>query len=635
MKLRQEKMRDGRIKLKVVRYYRKPDGKASCTTEKVLGFVDELEKTHEDPIAWGESVAAQMTEEYGSLNGTVLVSIPLNKRFKDAPQGEMRRRNLGFAAFSVLYHDLEMDRFWKDRKARRNFDFDVESVFRLLVYDRLLKPSSKKKAWEEKGFFFEKYDFTLDNIYDSLSFFSSYKEDFVRRADRAVTEKVGRDRTHFYYDVTNYYFEIDGNDEDVVDSSGDTLKRGMRKKGCSKEHRPAPIVQMGLFMDGNGIPVDYELYPGSMHDSKTFIAGIGHIREHMDEAHIIFVADKGIMGGGNIAELISNRQGYIMSNSVRGADKTFKEYVLDESGYDLYIDGEGQVEYMMKEQTVPRKIRISVRDPKTGKPTGRHVTRIINERQIVIWSRKYAERERRQRAKVLEKTMDLAGTTSESAEVLLFGARKYIKKTPVKGGEKMLPDGYVLEVDTDRVDEEEMFDGYYMISTNVAGIDMKNEEERERDPQSWKFFFEHGERECYWRRDNFLVLRKPMPASSILEQYHGLWRIEESFRVIKSDLKARPVHVSREDHIRAHFLICFSALVLMRVLQLKLGWKHSASVIQEELAKTCGSLIVQNYYVFDNGNEVLDDIGEATGLDFSRIYMSKGEIRKMIGETKK
>lgn len=639
MKLRLEKMKDGRTKLKVVRYFRKPDGKPSCTTVSVLGFLDDLARDHDDPIAWGQKVAEEMTQEHNASDGRISLEIDLAQKLESAEAADassLPRKNIGYAAFSHIYHLLEMDQFWKDRKARRDFQFDVEAVFRLLVYNRLLMPSSKKRAWEERGFFFEPFSFTLDNIYDSLSFLNGYKKDFVRRIDDCISRKVGRDRFHFYYDVTNCYFEIDSNDEDVFDDQGDIIRPGLRKKGCSKEHRPSPIVQMGLFIDNKGLPVDYELFSGNMHDSKTFLPSVEHITDHMEGSHIVFVADKGMMAGDNIADLLSKRQGYIISNSVRKADSEFRDFVTDDSGYtEFYQEQSGVLEYKYKERTVPRRIRISVRDPKTGNPTGHHTTRIINERQIVIWSRKYEERERQERNSVLQKTQRLIGSSSSNAEVLVYGSRKYIKKTPVVNGERILPDDYVLELDEERISDEERLDGYYFISTNVAGIDMDDAECREYDPESYRFFFEHQDRDCYWRKDNFLVLRQKMSAEDIIHQYHGLWRIEESFRVTKSDLRARPVHVSLDEHIRAHFLICFASLVIMRVLQLKLDWRYSASVIQDELRKVCGTNFAQNYYVFDHMSQTLNEIGKVTGIDFSRKYMRKNEMRKLIGNTKK
>ena len=237
MKLRLETMRDGRIKLKIVRYFRKPDGKSSCTTVRVLGFKDELEKEVADPIAWGEGIAREMTDAHKARNGHAMVDIDLSQKLEGielTSSDSWQRKNIGYAAFSHIYHLLEMDQFWKDRKARRGFRFDVEAVFRLLVYNRLLIPSAKTRAWEDRGFFFEPFNFTLDNIYDSLSFFNSYKEDFVRRIDDSITRKVGRNKFHFYYDVTNYYFEIDDNDEDMVDLDGNVVGKGLRKKGCSK-----------------------------------------------------------------------------------------------------------------------------------------------------------------------------------------------------------------------------------------------------------------------------------------------------------------------------------------------------------------------------------------------------------------
>lgn len=646
MFLKTEKQKRG-ICLKIAYSYRRAeDGKPTTGTYKILGLYDDLKKTHEDPIAWGKALAAQYTQEENEMKSVGILDMKQELPYTDdAKPEDILRKNVGFAVFSRIYHELELDAFWKNRKwdavkNKARFSFDVEAMFRLQLYSRLLFPSSRRQAWLGRGFFLEDYNFDLGDMYECLSFYNEYGNAFTQHLDKMITKKVGRDTFLMMYDVTNYYFEIDDNDEDVLDWKGNVIKEGFRKKGKNKQERHLPQVQLGLLMDRNGIPISCDTFRGNMHDSKTLVPVMERVTRNHDRERVIVVADKGMMGGNNLRSIITKEQGYIISNSVRKADGKFKEWVKDLSSYTLYEDEKtGEVEYMIKERLTPRYISVDVLDEKAGEPTGSKTKVKINERQVVIWSRKYAERERQMRDKVLEKSEMLVNSTSDSAELLHFGARKYIKKTPRdKKGNVIIPADYVLEIDEERVDEEEDLDGFYCICTNVIGFDSEDETYRDIDRESWAYFFNHSDRECFFKKkDGFFVVNSKggVPAENILEMYRELWRIEESFRITKSDMNARPVHVSKEEHIKAHFLICFTALVLMRVLQYRLGYKYSAAVIQEELQKVCASNVKGNIFVFDYRSKALDTIADVAGLDFSRKYLTRSQMNSMVAGTKK
>lgn len=646
MFLKIEKQKRGECLKIVYSYRRAEDGKPTTGTYKILGLYDDLKKEHEDPVAWGKALAEQYTREEAEMRtlGTLDMKQEL-PHAEDVKPEDRLRKNLGFAAFSRIYHELELDAFWKNRKwdavkNRSRFPFDVEAMFRLQLYNRLLFPSSRRQAWLDRGLFLEDYRFDLCDMYECLAFYNEYSRDFTQYMDRMITKKVGRDTFLMMYDVTNYYFEIDGNDEDELDLKGNVVKEGFRKKGKNKQERHLPQIQLGLLMDRNGIPISFDTFRGNMHDSRTLVPVMERVTHNHDREHVIVVADKGMMGGNNIRSIVTRKQGYIISSSVRKADARFREWVKDLSTYTLYSDEKtGEVEYMIKERLTPRYISVDVLDEDTEEPTGRKAKVKINERQVVIWSRKYAERERQQREKVLEKSEALVNTTSETAELLHFGARKYIKKTPRDSkGKVIIPADYVLEIDDDRVDEEEELDGFYCICTNVIGFDSNDESYRDTDSESWSYFFNHSNQKCYFRQnDGFFVVNQEggLPAEKIMEMYRELWRIEESFRITKSDLNARPVHVSKEEHIKAHFLICFTALVLMRVLQYRLGYEYSAAVIQEELQKVCATNASRNIFVFDYRSKILDRIAKVCDLDFSKKFMNRSQMVSMIAGTKK
>lgn len=461
----------------------------------------------------------------------------------------------------------------------------------------------------------------MDDMYRSLDFFISHREALLKKLDRRMVKEHGRNTLLMYYDVTNYYFAIDDNDDE--DDDMEDGMPGLRSRGCSKEHQPTPIVQMGLFMDEQGIPLSYELFPGNTHDSRTFDPMLKEASDMFDMGNVIAVADKGMMGGDNIRSILLKHQGYVMSSSVRKADAKFKEYVLDEDGYtELYNERTGELEFKYKSRFTPRRIKVHTQD-------GGTTTVRINERQIVIWSRKYAAREAAARGKVLEKTMKLVGSYSRNANRIVFGARKYIQKVPFSTSSGQLLDDveYVVDLDEERIDEEARLDGYYTICTNVVGI-----------PEDKGIPFKEFDRDQKARfnmEDNFLELNRHVSELDIMDMYKGLWRIEETFRVTKSDLEARPVFVSTADHIRSHFLICFVALFLMRFLQHRLAWKYSARRIQDELSKACGSPEDGNVYLFDHYSDALEEISQAVGIDLSRRRLTRGQIRQLLGATKK
>jgi len=317
MNLKQSRREDGRIYLSIEKGYRdKTTGKPRAKTVLSLGYLDELEKEYEDPIAHFKAVARKMTEEEKSQKKLTL-SINMDEKLS---VGTDNRKNFGYAAILKIYHELGLDVFFKNKSRHENFKYNTNAIMILLVVSRLLRPGSKKSAYDEKERYFERFNFSLADVYRSLSHFSKIAKQFQRYLNSRITEKYGRNTKTIYYDVTNFYFEINEGDQ-------------FRKYGVSKENRRDPIVQMGLALDMDGIPLSYELFPGNTVDKETFRPVIGEIRRNYDTGRIIVVADMGIITGDNIFYLQGkekgrNFNGYVFSFSVRGGTKKFKEYVL-------------------------------------------------------------------------------------------------------------------------------------------------------------------------------------------------------------------------------------------------------------------------------------------------------------------
>jgi transposase len=609
----------GRTGVLIYEAFRGEDKKPHTRMVRNLGFVDQLEKEHPDVMAWAKGVAAAMNEEKATRKAEYLLAVDPSQVMEKEDislNPEKNRKNIGYAAFSYIYHELELDEFMDNRRRYSKAKANLNSIFKLLVFNRLLFPDTKLGAWENRGLFFEDTDFPLESVYRSLDFFLKHREALLLQMHKAVCSGYGRDTFLLFYDVTNYYFEIDDNDGDATGENGETTE-GLRKRGVSKEHRPNPIVQMGLFMDENGIPVTYDLFPGNKNDCLTFQEmGSRTVEQLKLNHHLINVADKGMMTGDNIASILLNHNGYIISNSVRKVDGKFKEYVLDQTGYEMECDGNGEMVSKHKGRYTPREIWT------TNKETGKRKKTIINERQVVFYSQKYADRARYDRLMAIEKASKKDGILSSFGMDSHYGSSKYLTKTPLdkETGEIKQDSGYILSFNQDKVDEDERLDGYYIICTNVIGL-----EEGEKP----------FDRKCRFRKDGYLELNREVPDSQIIEMYRGLWRIEETFKVTKSDLEARPVFVWSREHIQAHFLICFTALTIMRLLEKRLDWKYSAARLQESLSLACGSYVSKNLYVFDHYDEVLEVVGKNLGIDFSRKYCTRSEIRTLLGKTKK
>lgn len=560
---------NGRTYLTIVQGYRDPvTKKVRRKTVKSLGYLDDLAKEYPDPIAHFRNVAAEMNENAALEKQPVTINLDPEEAL--GSEGA-NRKNIGYAALSKLYHELGLNIFFYNNSRAFKSEFNTNNIMKLLIFSRILAPASKKKTFEGKDRYFENMNFSLDDVYRCLSQVITFKNPLQQHLHRQMENKFGRSTELVYYDVTNYYFETDRQDE-------------LKRKGVSKEHRPNPIIQMGLLMDAKGIPVLYDLFPGNTNDCETLMPVLDRVKREYQVGRTIIVADKGINTADNIAFSLAKGDGYVYSQTVRGGNKELKDYVLDESGYRHISD-----EFKIKSRLYPREIAVS------NAWGGRSKIR-IDEKQVVFYSADYARKAKADRENALLKAHDLVKNPSKYNRSLSYGAAKYVKNLvfdPDTG--EIMTTKQKPVFDEKKLREEEKFDGYYALVTS-----------------EW----EKGDEE-------------------IVEIYRGLWRIEEAFKVTKSDLEARPVYVSRHDHIQAHFLICFVALVIARLLAQCLGNKYSIPRIVESLNKASGSRLEENWYVFDHADEITEAITAELGVDLSRKYLRLGDIKNILGATKK
>ena len=574
MFLRQDKKKNGRIYLVIVEKYRDKNGKSKPKTIECLGYLDVLQKKMEDPIAYYTAYVEKLNQEK-TAEKVYNFSIKADERVN---RDGSNSKYYGYIILSKIYHELELDIFFNNKRRHENFKYNSESIMRLLSYSRVLDPESKRHTVEMKDHFFENFNFSLDDVYDCLTHFDKCSEEAQLHIHQMVTEQYGRDTELIYYDVTNYYFETEKQDGD-------------RKEGWSKEHRRDPIIQMGLAIDSKGIPMAYKTFPGNKHDSETYIPNLKLIKKKYDVKRAVVVADKGLNCGDNIVFSQALGDGYIFSQSVTGGSNELKAYVLDDRGYtEPTNDG-----FKKKSRVLPVTVKVTVGVTKGGKKKKKTVP-LEAQKQVVFYSPKYAARAKKKRLDALQKAAELIKDPSKYSRATHYGAAAYVEGLEFdKKTGRQVETGKKLMINEAKVTEEEKYDGYYAIITS------ETDETDER----------------------------------IIEMYRGLWRIEETFKITKSVLKTRPVFVNTPEHIRGHFLVCFIALILLRLVELRLGNQYPAERIAEVLKEITCSYLDTNHYLFSYADEVTDAMNAVFGTDIGLKVMTLEGIRKSIAVTKK
>jgi transposase len=513
----------GRTYLSIVHGYRE-NGKSRSKVIQSLGYLDELEKEHSDPIAHFTKVAQEMNEER-LTEEKISLDFNLSEKLEI---GDVNRKNYGHLIPSYIYHELEIDRFLDNARRNKQFKYNSEAIMRLLVYTRILYSGSKLNSFQLKDTLFDKYDVTDDDIYRCLDHFNDISESLQKQLHEQIIAKYNRKTDLVYYDVTNFYFETDCQDE-------------IRRRGYSKEGKKKPIVQMGLMMDNNGLPISYKMFPGNTHDSQTLLPCLTTLKKQFKIGRIITVADKGLNSGDNIAYPSALGDGYIYSKGIRGASAEFKEWILDESDY----RHDPNSTFKIKSKLVPDS-PIQITDSVHGKKKKKKTLQ-VEQKFIVFYSEKYAKRAKHKREEIIAKARMMIKYPSKYNAIMDKGAAGYIQniKFDKETGEIKANIVGQLLLDEVRIKEEEKYDGYYALVTSELD----------------------------------------MPDVDVMDRYKGLWKIEESFKISKSTLKTRPIWHELEHRINAHFLICFISLLIGRIIELRLGGKYTVAQITHTLKK--------------------------------------------------
>jgi len=499
-------------------------------------------------------------------------------------------KNIGYLILDGLYDALGIYDVLNTHKSKSGIAYDLNGHTKIQVFGRALWPDSKIATFRGRGrhlFQIAKTDGERD-VYRALDRLDVCSDAIQKRMNTKIRSAIGRDTEVCFYDVTNFWFEIGQNDEDGLDDAGNVVKPGLRKKGVSKEKRGEPIVQMGLFIDDNGIPIAYKLFPGNRTDQTTLRPALEKSIDKMRFGKVIVVADGGLNTGPNLAHILAKGNGYIVSKSTRKSDKDVKAWILDEAGYEW-------------NEARTFKLKSMIRERKIKDANGKDI--VIKEKLICYWSKKHYDREVRENAKFIE-YLNAVIANPDKLKDKPKKIERFLEKTEViKETGEVVDTKTILSLDKGKT--QAYFDllGYYTLMTSE--IDKTDRE--------------------------------------VINKYHGLSRIEDSFRITKGDLEGRPVRMHTPEHINAHFLICFIALTMMRLIQYRVlahlgkdtlnedGWESgvTAERIRVALCSFQADALPGGYYRLTKPNDDMKMILDSMGLDGALRLPTMTELRKL------
>ena len=522
--------------------------------------------------------------------------------------GYLDPKNIGYCFLENIYNELGISDILRRIKSDSKIEYDLNGLTKLLVFGRILEPASKKKTFENK----DKYLFSvttcddLNDVYKTLDVLEANSKKIQNRMNTKIkNSSIGRVTNLTYYDVTNYYFETMYGDDDIYELDEDNeivkdedgkpiiVKKGFKKKGVSKENAKGPIVQMGLFIDNNGIPVSHKLFPGNTQDKTTFKNVLENDVDEMDLGRIVVVADNGMNTQENKYLITEKGNGYIVSKSVKKSWTKIGPWALEDKNYNEIKNASGEVVFKYKSRINEIELTYKNEDGTKSK-------KIIKEKEIVYWSKKHYEKELHQNKKFIE-YLEACKEHPDKLKDKQRKSQEFIEVIDVdkKTGEVIKTKKIVVFLKEKLKKYKETL-GYYSIVTSEIDDDDKE----------------------------------------IINRYHGLSRIEDSFRIIKSDLEGRPIFVWLEEHIKAHFLICFIALTIIRIIQYKIlkyenkstlnvdGWEQgiTADKLKEELNKLEADTFDENSYKMRKPSDNIMKLLAIYEYNFNFRLPSKQEI---------
>lgn len=490
-----------------------------------------------------------------------------------------------------ILEELGLVKFFQQYKSFNKLSYDLVGFFRLLIYGRILNPASKFSTTAQNENYYDTIlsDFYKYNVYDTLDFIYKYRNNIINKMNTALVKSFGRTTNCIFYDCTNFFFETERPDSDTLDENDEIIEKGLRKFGVSKEERHLPIVQMGMFIDEQGIPISIETFSGNTLDHLTVPKSLQNV-DNLNYKRYIFVGDRGMYRGNNTAYLVNRNNGYIVSKSIEKTSKKEKEWIYNNENY---IEKDSNFKY--KSRTYKRTVKLDDNHSQE-----------ITEKIVVYWSKKFQDKQMAENKSFLEFLNKLEKepnnfriTTMQSKSLKKFLKDDCeIKKT----GEIINSSDVKLSIDFDKVNKYKQSFGYYQIVTSELEMD----------------------------------------DLEIIDKYHGLSRIEDQFRIMKGNLDTRPLYVRTPEHIHAHLLTCMIALTVVRIIQNKIvsfkgkdttkNWEMglSGERLTQALNAWTVSLYTDNMYRFNNiDSGDLKLILDAFNINILPDLYSKADLKQL------
>ena len=557
----------------IIKDYTNMNGKRTTKIFEKLGNQEQVEKR------FGKTDTINKIKEYidelNNENKEELLKREYNPNKRIAP-GIKRQFNVGYLFLQKLYNQLKINEICKSIQDKYQFHFDLNEILSYLVYARIIYPSSKLETFKQCQNFIQQPKFKLHDEYRSLSYIAENMDYIQEQLFNNSKNILKRNSKVIYYDCTNYFFEIDEEDD-------------LRKYGISKEHKPNPIVGMGLFMDGDGLPLSCNIYPGNMNEQKTLIPEETKIVDNfkLDDSKIILCTDAGLASDEIKKYNIKDNRGFVITQSLKKLKEEDKNKVFDKSEWRIPNDLKNT--YNLEDIENNDSLKEKYYDTLFYKIIQTE-TKSVKQDLIVTFCFRYFDYNRNIRNNQIER----AKKSIESNQVTRKGKnqndyRRFIESTnSTKTGE--IAENTSYSINQEIIDEEEKYDGYYALTTNLVG-----------------------------------------DINEIFRIVKGRWEIEESFRIMKSDFLARPVNLSREDRIKAHFMTCFISLFIYRLLEKKLDYKYTTPQILDTLRNM--TVLEQKGLGFEPEYErttLTDDLHEIFKFNTDLEIVSYKKMKKIL-----
>lgn len=555
----------------------------TITVEKLGTEKELLEKLNgKDPYEWAKQYIAKLNQEEKQQNREIILKFKQSKRI---PMNVQRSCNGGYLFLQQIYYSLGLDKICQDISDQYRFTYDLNSILSRLLYGRILFPSSKLNTFEESKKLLEPPQFELQHVYRALDVLC--KEDACIQSELYKNSKLLSKRNDriLFYDCTNFFFEIE-------------QEENMKQYGPSKEHRPNPIVEMGLFMDGDGIPLAFSIHPGNKSEQQTLIPLEEQIMKDFQHAKFIVCTDAGLSSTDN--RKFNNEAGraFITTQSIKKLKKHLKEWCLEATGWKLEgfeTDKNGKsitfdIRQLETDVDLAHKFRNSTfYKERWIKEDG------LEQKLIVTFSLKYKYYQqsiRERQVKRAEKMLN--GNLSSLKKHHQNDCKRFIKKTGVTSDGE-IADKEIYALDQSVIDEEARYDGFYAVCTNLSDEPPK-----------------------------------------IAKINHSRWEIEECFRIMKTDFKSRPAYVRTDSRIQAHFMTCFLSLILFRYLEKALDYNYTCEEILTALREMNFLIIAgEGYIPTYTRTDLTDSLHKAFGFHTDYDIVSQKQMKKIFRDTKK